>query len=158
MGSEWNSPSSVTVVMNWLTWKRNNPIHGLQKAIYLLNKTLERIEQEEKFHLEKAAMYFEIAKQYHRANNKRGALSYIKLKVKMEETAQHCRDCQLLLHKELMLTEHRKKKVISDELVKKKLIWAERVEKKKKLIEALRLEPTHVFVCFCSFLIMLTFI
>lgn len=38
MGSEWNSPSSVTVVMNWLTWKRNNPIHGLQKAIDLLKK------------------------------------------------------------------------------------------------------------------------
>ncbi|EFH67802.1 predicted protein [Arabidopsis lyrata subsp. lyrata] len=149
MGSEWNSPSSVTVVMNWLTWKRNNPIHGLQKAIDLLNKTFERSEQEEKFHLEKAAMYFEIAKQQYRANNKRGALSYIKLKVKMEETAQRCRDCQLLLHKELMLTEHRKKK----------LIWDERVEKKKKqLIEALLLKPTHVFVCFCSFLIMLTFI
>ncbi|XP_020868297.1 uncharacterized protein LOC9301210 isoform X2 [Arabidopsis lyrata subsp. lyrata] len=145
MRSEWVSPSPVTMVVNWLAGKRSNPIHGFERAIDRLNKGLELIEQKEKSCLEKASMEFEMAKQHYGSNNKICALNCIKRKQIMEESARRYVPLRLALLKELMLTEFMKNEFIS----------AERLKKKKKLIEELRLEPTLVFICFWFFLLML---
>ncbi|KAL1189726.1 putative vacuolar protein sorting-associated protein 32 [Cardamine amara subsp. amara] len=128
------------MIVTWLAGKPKNEIYKLQKTIDDTNKTLESFKQNEKVHLEKAAIKLEEAKEHSRKNDKNGVLHCLKIKMMHEGAAQYIRDSQLTLHEELILMERVKKEVI------------EALQDKDFTTQ----KTTHVFIYFCFLLLVLT--